>query len=159
MSPWPFDDDQLRAMYRGGRGDRTARRFAHLWAAVFSLGLFPRRWVTLQVVGRRSGKVTKFPLGMARFDNEWYLVSMLGDDCNWVQNVRAANGEVVLRRRRARACRLVEVPAAQRPQILKCYVEQVPGGRPHIPVDHRAPAEAFAEIAPRYPTFRVDMPA
>jgi hypothetical protein len=62
------------AMYRGGRANATARRLARLWAAVFGLGLMPRRWVTLEVVGRRSGRVVRFPLGMADQDGQWYLV-------------------------------------------------------------------------------------
>jgi len=60
-----FSDDNLRAMYAGGRADATARRFSRLWAAVFGLGLLPKRWVTLEVIGRRSGRVVRFPLGMA----------------------------------------------------------------------------------------------
>ena len=83
-----FTDDQLRAMYAGGRGNATARCFANLWAAVLSLGLAPRRWVTLEVPGRRSGRVARFPLGMADLDGQWYLVPMLGEQCNWVRNVR-----------------------------------------------------------------------
>jgi hypothetical protein len=79
-------------MYAGGRGDRTAQRFSRLWATVFGLGLAPRRWVTLEVRGRRSGQVVRFPLGMADWEGEWYLVPMLGGQCNWVLNVRAAGG-------------------------------------------------------------------
>ena len=71
-------------MYRGGKGDRTARRFARFWTRVFSLGLMPRRWVALEVAGRRSGNVTRFPLGMSDVDGHWYLVSMLGEQANWV---------------------------------------------------------------------------
>jgi hypothetical protein len=151
-----FSDEQLRAMYQGGRGNRTARRFARLWAAVFALGLVPRRWVTLEVVGRRTGRTTRFPLGMADWRGQWYLVSMLGEGCNWVQNVRAANGEVTLRRLRSRRCHLVEVPVRERPPILKRYVQKVPGGRPHIPLGRTATISEFADIAPRYPVFRVD---
>ena len=156
MAPWPFTDEDLRAMYQGGRGNGAARRFARLWATIFALGFFPRRWVTLEVRGRRSGRVTRFPLGMADWQGRWYLVSMLGERCNWVQNVRAANGEVILRRRRAQACRLVEIPVSERAPILKRYLQQVPGGRPHIPVDQGAPTVAFEEIADRYPVFRVE---
>jgi deazaflavin-dependent oxidoreductase (nitroreductase family) len=54
--------------------------------------------------------------------------------CNWVQNVRAADGRAVLRRWRAVTCRLAEVPVAERPAIVRRYLEKVPGGRPHIPV-------------------------
>lgn len=155
MRNWPFSDDQLRAMYQGSRGNALARRLAHLWATVFGLGLQPKRWVTLEVPGRRTGKRTRFPLGMAQVDGRWYLVSMLGEGCNWVKNVRAAGGNVTLRRRRAVACRLMEVPPEERAPIIKRYLAQVPGARPHIPVDRRSALAEFETIAHQYPVFRV----
>ena len=155
MTTRPFSADRLRAMYAGGRGDATARRFSHLWAAVFGLGLMPRRWVTLQVPGRRSGKLTRFPLGMADLSGRWYLVPMLGEGCNWVRNVRAADGRVILRRRRAVPCRLTEVPVPERAPVIRRYLQKVPGARPHIPVDRHAPMADFEAIAPRYPVFLV----
>ena len=142
-------------MYAGGRGDTTARRFARLWATVFALGLAPKRWVTLEVVGRHSGQVVRFPLGMADWDGEWYLVSMLGEKCNWVKNVRAASGRATLRHRRAIACHLVEIPARERPPILRRYLDTVPGARPHVPIDRHAPVAEFVAISSRYPVFRV----
>ncbi len=150
-----FTADGLRAMYAGGRADRTARRFARLWAAVFARGLLPKRWVTLEVTGRHTGRPVRFPLGMADWQGGWYLVPMLGGDCNWVRNVRAADGHATLLRRRPVPCLLAEVPVAERPPIIKRYLEKVPGGRPHIPVDRRAPLAEFAAVAPRYPVFRV----
>jgi len=152
---WPYSDDRLRGMYPGGRGDRTARRFARFWAVVFRTGLLPRRWVTLEVPGRRSGRRTRFPLGMADWNGYWYLVPMLGDDCAWVRNVRAASGYATLRRFRARPCRLVEIPVPARAPILRRYLHKVPGARPHIPVEPNAPLAEFAAIAERYPVFRV----
>ena len=127
MTTWPFTSGRLRAMYAGGRGDATARRFSRLWAAVFDLGLLPRRWVTLEVPGRRSGRLTRFPLGMADLSGRWYLVPMLGERCNWVQNVRAAGGRVTLRRRRPVACRLTEVPVAERAPIIRALPAEGPG--------------------------------
>jgi len=150
-----LSDRRLRAMYAGGRAGPGARWYARLWAAAFGLGLSPRRWVTLEVAGRRTGRVARFPLGMADWGGRWYLVSMLGEDCNWVRNVRAASGRAVLRRRRAVACQLAEVPAAERPEIIRRYLQKVPGGRPHIPVSKDAPLPEFAAISPRYPVFRV----
>ena len=82
MARWPISDDDARSMYEGGRGNDRARWYARLWGRVFCLGLLPRRWVTLEVRGRRSGHPTRFPLGMADVDDRWYLVSMLGE-CNW----------------------------------------------------------------------------
>lgn len=156
MNTRPFSAAGLRAMYRNGRAGPAARRLARLWAAIFALGLAPRRWVTLEVPGRRSGRLTRFPLGMASLDGRWYLVAMLGAGCNWVQNVRAAGGRAVLRRGRAVACTLTELPAAERGPVLQRYLRQVPGARPHIPVGRHAPASEFNAIAPRYPVFRVD---
>ena len=150
-----FSDEHLRAMYVGGRADATARRLARLWAAVFTLGLAPKRWVALEVVGRRSGQCMRFPLGMADWHGDWYLVAMLGEECNWVQNVRAANGWATLRHRRAVACQLVEVPARERPPIMKRYLEKVPGARPHIPVNRYAPASDFEVVSSLYPVFRI----
>lgn len=142
-------------MYATGAGDRTARWLARVWAAVFALGLAPRRWVTLEVTGHRTGAIRRFPLGMADVERRWYLVSMLGE-CAWVRNVRAADGRARLRRRRARPCVLTEVAVAERGPILRRYVEKVPGGRPHIPVPDGAPVEDFQAVADRYPVFLVE---
>lgn len=155
MGNWPFSDDALRAIYREGKGNATARRFSRLWATVFGWGLQPRRWVTLEVPGRSTGRITRFPLGMAQTDGQWYLVSMLGEDCNWVKDVRAAGGKVSLRRRHAELCQLIEVPPAERAPIIKQYLAQVPGARPHIAVDRSAALADFETIAETYPVFRV----
>jgi deazaflavin-dependent oxidoreductase (nitroreductase family) len=141
-------------MYAGGRADETARWYARLWTRIFRTGLLPRRWVVLEVTGRRSGQTRSFPLGMADVDGRWYLVSMLGE-CNWVANVRAAGGQVVVRRHRRRAARLAEVPVAERAAILRRYVEKVPGARPHVPVARNATLAEFAAVADRYPVFEV----
>lgn len=66
MRSWPSSDDQLRAMYEGGRANTTARRLSRLWASVFAWGLQPERWVTLEVAARRTGRITSFPLGQER---------------------------------------------------------------------------------------------
>ena len=159
MESWPISGERLRAMYAGSQANATARRLARLWAAIFSLGLAPRRWVTLEVTGRRSGRATRFPLGMARLNGRWYLVSMLGERCNWVRNVRAADGHVTLRHGRATRCRLVELPVGDRPPVLRQYLRQVPGARPHVPVGRNADVAEFASIAPLYPVFLVQVAA
>ncbi len=157
MKLWPFySADDLRGMYPAGRADHRARRLARIWAVVFALGLFPRRWVTLEVPGRKAGRLTRFPLGMAEADGCWYLVPMLGEQSNWVQNARAAGGLVTIRRGRAVAVRLAEVPVSERAPILKRYLSQVPGARPHIPVSKDAAIPEFEAIASRYPVFRVE---
>lgn len=151
----PISDERARDMYATGRADRSARRLARLWARVFQLGVLPRRWVTLEVPGHRSGEIRRFPLGMADVDGRWYLVSMLGE-CAWVQNVRAARGRAVLRRGRGRRCRLREVPVTERAPILRRYVDTVPGARPHIAAPRGAPLDAFEDVAADHPVFAVE---
>src|SRR5579871_3537445 len=103
-------------MYVGGRANAVARRFARLWALVFRWGLLPRRWVTLEVRGRTTGRLRRYPLGMADWQGNWFLVSMLGE-CGWVRNVRAAHGHVRLLRFRSHSCQLTEVPSDQRAPV------------------------------------------
>lgn len=155
MASWPYSDNRLRAMYATGRADRTARSLARKWAAVFSLGFAPARWVTLEVTGRKTGQPTRFPLGMADLVGQWFLVPMLGGQCNWVLNVRAAHGRVIIRHGRAVACTLAEIPVGERPAVLKRYLQKVPGARPHIPVSRHADITEFAAVAARYPVFLV----
>jgi hypothetical protein len=93
---------------------------------------------------------------MADWHGDWYLVSMLGENCNWVRNVRTAGGLATIRHGRARACRLVEVAVGERAPILKRYLQKVPGARPHLPVDRNAPLAEFETIAAHYPIFRVE---
>lgn len=154
MPKWPLTDDDLRAMYVGGRANDEAKWFARLWGKVFAAGVFPRRWVTLEVPGRRTGRLQRVPVGLADVDGCWYLVSMLGE-CNWTKNARANGDRVVLRHGTPIVCDLVEVPVAVRGPILQRYVAVAPGGRPHIPVVKGSPVEAFQAVAADYPVFEV----
>jgi deazaflavin-dependent oxidoreductase (nitroreductase family) len=145
-----------RWMYRGGHPDRLARLANRLTARQFSAGLLsPQRAVTLEVRGRRSGRVLTLPLVVTELAGERYLVSMLGNDANWVRNVRAAGGRAVLIRGGRTPVRLEEVDPGQRATILRRYLAVAPGARPHVPVDRNAPLEEFERIADRYPVFRI----
>ena len=144
-----------RWLYRGGRPGRIARFINARWASLHGRGLFPDYLVTLEVVGRRSGRAISFPLVMAVVEGERYLVSMLGKNAAWVHNLEAAGGRAVLRHGRVEHVRLEEVPVAARPPVLKAYLQRAPGGRPHIAVDKDAPLAAFAAIADQIPVFRV----
>jgi hypothetical protein len=120
-----------------------------------SLGIFPDRFVTLEVAGRKSGKIISFPLAMTVMNEERYLVSMLGEDTNWVQNVRAAGGKAMLVHGIREQVLLEEVDIRQRAPILKAYLQIAPGARPHIPISKDAPIAEFESIASKYPIFRV----
>jgi len=153
--PFRLSDSEVRQMYAENRGNASTGRYARFWSAWFSMGLAPRRWVTLEVLGRKSGRLTRFPLGMADYEGEWSFVSMLGEECNWVQNVRAADGQVVVRHGRSHRRRLVEGPVERRAAIIRRYVQRVPGGRPHIPIDRSADLGEFEAVAAGFPVFAV----
>ena len=117
--------------------------------------LAPSSWVTLEVTGRRSGRIVVCPLAVTTYHHQRYLVSMLGRNANWVANVRAAQGDVVLRHGRRESVHLVEVDAAERAPILRRFLAHAPGARPHMPVDRRAPIGEFERIAADFPVFQV----
>ncbi len=69
-----------------------------------------------------------------------YLISMLGNEAQWVCNVRAAHGKAFIRSGKRREVLLEEVPVEQRAPVLKAYLKRAPGARPHIPVAADCPA-------------------
>jgi deazaflavin-dependent oxidoreductase (nitroreductase family) len=145
-----------RWMYRSGRPNLLARILNWPSGILHATGiLVPKRWVTLEVRGRRSGKRISFPLVAVDHEGERYLVSMLGEGTNWVRNVRAAGGRAVLRHRRREAVRLEDVEPGARPPILRRYLALAPGARPHLPVGMDDPPEAFEQAAAQVPVFRV----
>lgn len=144
-----------RWMYPGGRPNRIAALLNRWSAAFHSLGIAPNYLVTLEVRGRRSGRTISLPLVMTVFDGERYLVSIMGGNAAWVQNVKAVNGNVILRHGRREKVHLEEIPPDQRAPVLKAYLKRAPGARPHLPVRKDASLSEFAQIAARFPVFRV----
>jgi F420H(2)-dependent quinone reductase len=142
-------------MYRGGHPNKLAKILNRGAAVLHSLGIFPNYFVTLEVVGRKSGKVVSFPLAMTVMNGERYLVSMLGEETNWVRNVKAAEGKAKLVHGISEQVLLEEVDVRQRAPILKAYLKLAPGARPHIPVSKDAPISEFEKIAYKYPVFRL----
>jgi hypothetical protein len=141
--------------YRGGRPQWWARVENRLWAIAFASGITPARMATLEIRGRKSGRLITFPVVIADYEGERYLVAMLGEPTNWVRNARAADGRATLRHGRREEVRLVEELSDKRAAILRRYLELAPGARPHFPVDRREPLAAFERIIDNYPVFRI----
>jgi glyoxylase-like metal-dependent hydrolase (beta-lactamase superfamily II) len=131
---------------------------------MISRGFGPKDVVVLEVPGRRSGKIRRNALVKTTHDDNDYLVALAGES-EWVRNVRAADGHVVIGRRDRRAARLVEVPPLERPPIIRAYLLRW-GRQPHSPaVQHEArlffgvsgdpSLEDLAAIAEFYPTFQI----
>jgi deazaflavin-dependent oxidoreductase (nitroreductase family) len=151
----PLVQSARRRLYRGQRPGSVARFLNTVQAQLAARGIGPARVVTLDVRGRKSGRMISLPVVVADYAGERYLVSMFGESSAWVRNLRAADGRAVLRQRTREAVHLEEVPVAQRPPILKRYLEVAPGARPHIHVAQTAPLPEFERIASDYPVFHI----
>src|ERR687895_213806 len=145
-----------RWFYRSGHPNQVARFLNRCWSALHALGVAPDYLVTLEVAGRRSGRIVSVPLVMVVVGGERYLVSMLGEEVNWVRNVKAARGEVALRHGRREEVHLQEVAAPDlRAPVLKAYLKRATNASAHMPVTKDAPLAEFERLAPRFPVFRI----
>jgi F420H(2)-dependent quinone reductase len=142
-------------IYSGQRPNWIAKILGSAWATIAASGITSNYLETLEVIGRKSGRIIALPVVIALFDNQRYLVSMLGDQAQWVLNVRAAAGRAVMHSGRRTTVQLENVPIDQRAPILKAYLKRAPGARPHIPVDKDAPLVEFEKIAADYPVFHI----
>jgi len=148
-----------RWMYRGQRPNWLARALNRVDVALSSLGVASDYGLaTLEVTGRTSGRTISLPVAIVAVEGRRYLVSMLGENVQWVKNVRAAGGRAVIRSRGRETVHLAEVPVDQRAPILKAYLWRAPGARSHMRVRLDAPLAEFARIAAAYPVFRLDPP-
>jgi len=154
--PWWMPHSWYRALlYPAGRPNAFASRLNSAGAWLSSRGLGPSFMVSLETKGRRTGRMLRVPVVIAELGPDRYLVSMLGENADWVRNVRASSGEAALRHGGVEQVLLEEVPAPERAPVLKAFLERAPGARPHFDVSPDASLEQFARLAPRYPVFRI----
>ena len=103
---------------------------------------------------------------LVAFGGQRYLVALAGES-EWVRNVRAAHGHVVLRHDAQRyAAHLTEVPVTERAEVIRAYIHRPsPRGRPmvrtgearhYFGIEPDATPSEIEAVAPNYPVFRVD---
>ena len=155
MSWWMPRTWYRALLYPGRRPNLLSRKLNSVGAWASSIGIAPSLMVSLETKGRRTGRTVRVPLVVAKLEGRRYLVSMLGENADWVRNVRASNGEAVLRHGISEPVKLREVAVSERPPILRAFLKRAPGARPHFDIAPNAPLEEFARIAPRVPVFRV----
>ncbi|MBV9320488.1 MAG: nitroreductase family deazaflavin-dependent oxidoreductase [Mycobacterium sp.] len=143
-----------RWQYRGGHPGWSARIANRLAATTFAAGVGPNHAARLEVRGHKSGRTISFPVVVADYEGERYVVAMLGGKTNWVRNLRA-DGRAVLRHGRPEDVSLVEDFSDKRAAILRRYLDLAPGARPFFPIDRSAPVGKFEPIVNQYPVFRV----
>jgi hypothetical protein len=149
-------DNYLRWMYRTGRPNLFARPQNRLSAWLFAAGIAPRLVAALGIRGRRSGRLIWFPVVLTELDGERYVVSMLGQNVNWVRNLAASDGHAELRHGAREHVHLVTVEPEERAPILRRYLQIAPGARPHISVSRHAAMADFERVTANYPVFRIE---
>lgn len=86
-----------------------------------SLGITSRT-VTLEVIGRKSGKPVRTSLSRTDLGGSSYFVSLAGES-NWVRNVRAAGGKAVILSAGRHPVHLTEIPQEEKAPIMLAYVQ------------------------------------
>jgi len=148
--PWTLPRSWYRALfYSGGKPNAFTRRLNSAQARLSALGFLPAMVTALETRGRRSGRAYLTQLVVAQIGTERYLVSMLGENVDWVRNVRASAGAAVLRHGISEKVRLEDVPVSERAPILKAYLRRAPGARPHFDVSRDALLTEFEKVAAR----------
>jgi len=137
------------------RPSAVERLFGRVLTSLIRLGLIRGHFYVLEVRGRRTNRTISLPVDPLDHDGVRYLVCARGD-ANWVRNARAA-GEVTLSRAmRQQRYTLREVPPAERPPVLKAYLDSYAREvQRFFPVPKGSPVEAFTDLAPRYPVFEL----
>ena len=143
----PAEQTFLRFFYRNWRPTRLAKIWNRAFAWLTGMGLMPQILLTLQVKSRRSERPYSTVLAVGNYQGQRYLVSMLGNDSNWVQDVRAARGQASIKRGRTRPVRLIEIPPEERAPILRAWCQVATSGRKHFPIPYDAPVSTFHAIA------------
>jgi deazaflavin-dependent oxidoreductase (nitroreductase family) len=123
--------------------------------ALAGLGLAPAHIWLLEVRGRRSGRIRVTPVDLLSERGRLYLVAPRGNT-EWVRNAEAS-GEITLRRGRRRAAyRLRALTAAEKPAVLKAYLDRFHREvQRYFPVSAGSPPDAFAPLASQYPAFEL----
>jgi deazaflavin-dependent oxidoreductase (nitroreductase family) len=119
------------------------------------LGIAPRYMWLLQVRGRKSGRVYSTPVNLLQVGLKPFLVAPRGTT-QWVRNAEAS-GEIVLKRGSARRkYRLRPIPDAEKPEVLKLYLDSYKSAvQRYFAVPAGSPAAAFRDIAANYPVFEL----
>jgi deazaflavin-dependent oxidoreductase (nitroreductase family) len=142
-------------MYK--RPTKLTQIFNRITSWFAARGLMPAKTVQVEVKGRRSGEMRTMVINSVDYEGQSYFVSTRGES-EWVRNVRAAGGEVVIQRAGRKRARLEELPAEQRAPIIKKYLgENAMVTRRQFEMDPKAPLSEFEGIADRHPVFRIEM--
>lgn len=135
----------------------TRRVFNPLVAGLTRLGISVWGSRVLEVAGRTTGEVRTTPVNLLTVDGQRYLVAPRGET-QWVKNVRAAGGCRLRVGRRAEEVTVVELADADKPRVLRPYLQRWNWevGRFFDGLDAQASDEQMLAAASGFPVFRIE---
>ena len=123
--------------------------------ALLRLGLAPAHMRVLEVRGRTTGRLYALPVDLLTEDERLFLVAPRGYT-QWVRNAEASKVVVLRRGSQAREYSLRPVSEAEKPRVLKAYLERFRREvQRYFPVAAGSPVEHFGPIASQYPAYEL----
>jgi deazaflavin-dependent oxidoreductase (nitroreductase family) len=126
------------------------------FGALTRMGMGVRGSRVLEVRGRRSGEPRRTPVNLLEHDGGRYLVAPRGDT-QWARNLRASGEGRLLVGRRSEAFAAQELADAEKPALLRAYLERWSWevGAFFDGVGAGSSEEELRAIAPKHPVFRL----
>ncbi len=133
----------------------TEQFFNRAFGFLVGMGIGPSYCYLLQVRGRKSGKLYSTPVNVMEIGGKRLLVAPRGRT-QWVRNAEAS-GQITLKRGSYnQSFRLREIGSPDKLPLLKEYLDRYHSAvQRYFTVRAGSPAEAFAEVAERYPVFEL----
>jgi F420H(2)-dependent quinone reductase len=129
--------------------------FGRILTTLVWIGLIRGHFFVLEVAGRKTGRTISLPVDPLDLGGQRYLVCARGN-ANWVRNARASGQVVLARALRRHRFAVRELPADQRPPVLKAYLDRYATEvQRFFPVPKGSPVAAFHDLAERYPVFEL----
>jgi deazaflavin-dependent oxidoreductase (nitroreductase family) len=131
------------------------RLFSQAFALLLRVGIGLGHNYLLEVRGRKSGRMYRAPVDVLDHGGRRYLVCGRGLS-QWVRNAQAAGRVALIKGSTRMEFTIRAVPDAEKPPIIKAYVERFKlTVQRYFPVPAGSAVAEFAAIADRYPVFEL----
>ena len=133
----------------------TEQFFNRAFGFLVGMGIGPSYCYLLQVRGRKTGKLYSTPVNLMEIKGKRLLVAPRGRT-QWVRNAEAS-GQITLKRSSFnKNFRMTEIGVPEKLPILKEYLDRYHSAvQRYFTVRAGSPAEAFVQVADRYPVFEL----
>ena len=131
------------------------RLFNRLFGFLVRMGFGLSDNFTLEVRGRKTGKIYSTPVNVLEYNRKRYLVAPRGYT-QWVRNVVANKSASLVKGTRREEVSLSAITDNEKPDILKAYLDRYRRTvQKYFPIAAGSPAKEFEPLAEQYPVFEI----